>query len=96
MHDLDSSVLSLIEYDEERRALTAVFRESGRAYVYEAVPLEEYESMLCASSVGAYFNKHIRDCYPCREIVNVTHAARGRRSSRDARNGRAHKPSRAR
>jgi hypothetical protein len=58
---LQSAALQAVFYDEIRHALTATFRENGRTYIYEGVPQELYDRMLFADSVGAFFNRHIRD-----------------------------------
>lgn len=84
MQDIDSSALVQIGYDPDQRELIAVFRASGRRYAYEGVPVEEYEALLCAVSIGAWFNRRIRDRYPCHEILPPS-APPGRQSSRDGR-----------
>lgn len=48
--------------------LIATFRENQRTYAYMGVPQEEYDGLMQAESRGAYFNAHIRDHYPFREI----------------------------
>jgi KTSC domain len=68
MPALDSTALASVWYDEKRRLLGAVFRESWRTYVYEGVPPDEYAALMAAPSKGAWFNAHIRDRYPFREI----------------------------
>ncbi|MBV9549903.1 MAG: KTSC domain-containing protein [Alphaproteobacteria bacterium] len=60
---LQSSALKSVFYDEAHHALRATFRESGRTYVYEDVPQKLYDALLFANSVGAFFNRHIRDCF---------------------------------
>ena len=41
---------------------------SGRRYLYSAVPPEVMDSMRRAFAKGSWFNKRIRDSYPCREL----------------------------
>ena len=65
---VQSSALEQVSYDEVRHTLCATFRETGRTYIYEDVPQEVYDSLLFADSLGAYFNSHIRDHFPYREI----------------------------
>jgi len=65
---VQSSALEQVSYDEEDRTLCATFRESGRTYIYRDVPLELYDGLLFSDSLGAYFNAHIRDHFPFREI----------------------------
>jgi hypothetical protein len=65
---VQSSALEEVSYDEAAHTLCATFRESGRTYVYEGVPQEVYDGLIFSDSLGAYFNAHIRDQYPFREI----------------------------
>jgi len=65
---VQSTALESVSYDEARRALTATFRGSGRTYVYDGVPQELYDRLLFADSIGAFFNRYIRDCFRFREV----------------------------
>jgi hypothetical protein len=67
MPALESSALSYIRYDEQRRTLFVVFRETWRKYVYEDVSADEYAALMAAESKGAWFNAHIRDSHRFRE-----------------------------
>ncbi len=55
--------LAAVSYDEKSYALKATFWDSGRTYVYEGVPQKLYDALLFADSVGAFFNRHIRDSF---------------------------------
>ncbi|HTT96410.1 MAG TPA: KTSC domain-containing protein [Rhizomicrobium sp.] len=69
MPALDSEALSFVRYDPKERTLFASFRgRRHRSYVYDGVPPEEYEALMAAASKGAWFNAHIRDRYPFREV----------------------------
>jgi KTSC domain len=65
---VQSSALEQVSYDEGAATLCATFRESGRTYIYEDVPQDVYDALLFADSLGGYFNAHIRDCFPFREL----------------------------
>ena len=65
---VQSSALEQVSYDADAHTLIATFRDSGRTYVYDDVPEEVYDSLLFSDSLGAYFNAHIRDHFPYREI----------------------------
>ena len=65
---VQSSALEQVSYDEVSQTLCATFRDNGRTYLYEEVPQEVYDGLLFADSLGAYFNSHIRDQFPHREI----------------------------
>ena len=65
---VQSSAIEQVSYDSDAHTLIATFRDSGRTYVYADVPEEVYDSLLFSESLGAYFNTHIRDRFPYREI----------------------------
>ena len=65
---VQSAALEQISYDENAHTLCATFRDTGRTYIYQDVPQEIYDSLLFADSLSAYFNSHIRDHFPHREI----------------------------
>ena len=60
-----SSVIERILYDEDARALSIWFRETGR-YIYSDVPRAVYEALRRAPSAGRYYNACIKRRYPCR------------------------------
>jgi hypothetical protein len=55
-----SSVIRSFEYDPRRRELLIVF-QSGRRYIYRAVPPATFEELKGAASRGDFFNTHIRE-----------------------------------
>jgi KTSC domain len=65
---VQSSALEQVSYDETAHTLCATFRDSRRTYIYRDVPLELYDGMIAADSLGGYFNAHIRDHFPFREV----------------------------
>lgn len=62
MAQVHSSVIKFVRYDALARELT-VSLHTGRFYVYVDVPAERYEALLAATSKGAFYNEHIRDCF---------------------------------
>jgi hypothetical protein len=64
---MPSTVIRRFDYSPDRRELTVEF-VSGRRYLYSAVPPEEADSMRRAFAKGSWFNRKIRDSYPCREL----------------------------
>lgn len=62
---LSSSVIARVAYDEEQRALSIWFRETGR-YVYSDVPRAMYEALCKAPSAGRFYNACIKHRFPCR------------------------------
>jgi hypothetical protein len=63
---VDSSAISFIHYDEVAAELHVLFT-TGKAYVYYGVPRRIYGEMLRAPSLGAFFNRCIRDKYRYRQ-----------------------------
>jgi hypothetical protein len=69
MPPLDSEALSYVRYDAKTRTLFASFRgRRRRNYVYDGVLPEDYQELMASESKGAWFNAHIRDHYPFREV----------------------------
>jgi hypothetical protein len=62
---LASSAITRIAYDDEARALSIWFRETGR-YIYSDVPQTIYEGLCKAPSAGRFFNQCIKRRFPCR------------------------------
>ena len=67
---MPSTVIRRFMYVPEARELTIEF-VTGRRYVYSDVPDEDVEAFRSAFSKGAHFNRHIRDCFPCRELAAI-------------------------
>ena len=68
MPDVTSSVIARIRHEAATRVLTVTFL-SGRTYAYDGVSRRLYDDFLAAPSHGAFFNDHVRDRYPTREIT---------------------------
>jgi hypothetical protein len=64
---MPSSVIRSFTYDPVSRGLVIEF-VTGRVYLYSGVPQDEAEAFRAAFSKGRYFNAHIRDRYPAREL----------------------------
>jgi hypothetical protein len=63
MAAVDSSCAAAVGYDEEVANLYVTFKGSGLTYVYQNVPVEEYEALVNAASVGTHFNRAVKDRY---------------------------------
>jgi len=59
---VESSVLVSVGYDPQRRVLEVEF-VSGARYQYLDVPAQVHLELLQAPSLGAFFNREIRDHY---------------------------------
>lgn len=62
-----SSVIRGAWYKPGQSELDLLF-VSGRRYVYSQVPQSVAEAFASAPSKGAYYNRKIRNHYPCREV----------------------------
>ncbi len=59
---VNSSLLTSVGYDKKKKILEVEFT-SGTVYQYIDVPVEEYEALISADSLGQYFNWNIRKGY---------------------------------
>ncbi|MEM4204933.1 MAG: KTSC domain-containing protein [Candidatus Methanomethylicaceae archaeon] len=66
-HQVESSNLRSVGYDEATRTLEIEFH-SGGIYQYYDVPPEVYQELLCAPSLGKYFHAHIRNIYQYKRV----------------------------
>ena len=60
-------MIASIGYSQADEILEVEF-QNGRIYQYDGVPAAKHVSLLSADSVGAYFNKNIRDQYRSRYV----------------------------
>ena len=63
-----SASLRSVGYDPERHTLEVEFRQ-GRVYRYLGVPAAAHSRLVNASSIGAYFNRHIKPAYRCMRVM---------------------------
>jgi hypothetical protein len=61
---LQSTTLASAAYDQQQFLLQLEFR-NGSIYQYFQVPAHVYQDLLTAESKGQYFNRWIRDQFPC-------------------------------
>jgi hypothetical protein len=64
---VQSRLLAAMEYDQEQTILQLEFRD-GAVYQYFQVPRQTYQDLLRADSKGAYFNRLIRNVFPCSRL----------------------------
>jgi hypothetical protein len=65
---MPSTLIAAFDYDAAHARLTITFT-TGRIYQYFAVPAATARDFKAAFSKGSYFNRHIRNNYPFRELV---------------------------
>ena len=58
---VNSEAIRAVGYDGY--TLTVEFHTSDKPYAHPNVPYEVFEGLMQASSMGAYYNKHIRGKY---------------------------------
>lgn len=66
-----SSVMRTILYDITHSALIVHFN-SGTVWIYWDVPLEVYDGLISADSVGNYFNTHVRNFYNSEQYMTAS------------------------
>jgi len=62
LHPVESSNISALGYDEKTGELHVKFN-SGTQYAYAGVPLDTYEELIQAESIGSFFYHHIKGKY---------------------------------
>ena len=64
-----SSNINAIGYDPTSSVLEIEFRTGG-IYRYFGVPDTIYRALVTAPSIGAFFQKRIRDTYRCEQVFD--------------------------
>lgn len=64
---MPSTAIRALDYRPDKRELKVTFI-TGRQYVYHRVPEDIVRRFRSATSKGRFFNAHIRDRYPYREL----------------------------
>lgn len=65
---LESTSLASVQYDPTLHRLEVEFR-NGERYLYFQVPPCRYQELLDSDSKGAFFNRHIRNCFACKHLT---------------------------
>lgn len=64
---MPSTAIRRFEYRSDTSELLVTF-VTGRRYIYADVPDEVYRRFRAVTSKGGFFNRHIRDHFPYREL----------------------------
>ena len=67
MIPVSSSNIESIGYDEQNEQVYVKFI-NGNLYVYKGVPLDEFENLRYAPSLGSYLHKNYKNVYPYERI----------------------------
>ena len=73
--EVESSVFVAIGYEQISQTLRVVFN-SGAEYRYMGVPIQVYQNLCNAESMGREFNSSIRNRYECTVVQVLTVARR--------------------
>jgi len=71
MPKIESSAISHVGYQDQRRLLYVTYRGSGGSYVYVGVPRREYDDLLKADSKGLFINTRIKPRYKCQRLADA-------------------------
>jgi len=58
---VQSSNIAAVGYDNIKNCLYVQFKGKDTVYEYLGVPLETYEAMMTADSIGSFYAKNIRN-----------------------------------
>lgn len=67
MIPVQSSSIYEVGYEEDTQLLYIRFH-GNKTYSYNGVSAMEFDMLLGAPSVGVYFNRNIRNIYPCTKV----------------------------
>jgi hypothetical protein len=67
MIPVSSSNIESIGYDEQNQQVYIGFL-NGSLYVYKGVPLDEFENLRDAPSLGSYLHRNYKNVYPYERI----------------------------
>lgn len=65
---VNSISISSAAYAPDVQTLEVEFLHSGAVYAYFAVPEDLYRAFLASRSKGRFFNRRIRNVYPCVKV----------------------------
>lgn len=68
MVQLESSMISLADYNEELNEMFLIFKPDGVGYKFIDVPKCIYDDFLKSESKGKFFNENIKSEYGCIKI----------------------------
>jgi hypothetical protein len=66
---VQSSNIAAVGYDAVQNILYVQFKGKDTVYEYHGVPLDTYETMMSAESIGSYYAKNIRNVIKGQVVV---------------------------
>ena len=70
MHAVESSNVDQVGYDTEKKELHVRFKGNAATYCYADVPVEKFNELKAAKSVGKYLNKSIKGVHVFDKLPN--------------------------
>lgn len=67
MQSVSSSNVAAVGYEPEGMVVYVQFL-GGATYAYKGVPLQEFENLRMAPSVGSYLNRYFKNVYPYEKV----------------------------
>jgi hypothetical protein len=64
---VESSSIRSIGYDATTATLVVEFHDGDR-YAYDGAPARAHHDLVTAESIGAHFNREVRNAYACRRL----------------------------
>lgn len=71
---VESSNIASVGYDNIQNVLLIQFKGKDTVYAYQGVPVEVYNELMSAESIGSYYAKNIKKVYS-NEKVEPSHEA---------------------
>lgn len=72
----NSSCFSYVGFDNLNQKLVVVFRDSGAGYIYSDFSEHDYYLFSNSSSLGSYYNTHIKGSYPSEKVEDIDYFMR--------------------
>jgi YD repeat-containing protein len=97
LETVDSAAIHAIGYNPQSRILEIIFTNGG-IYRFAGVPAPLYRAMQCATSMGKFFQAHVRGQYPytrigrgrvARTVARTAWRPAGRKQARSGHGTRA-------
>ena len=71
MHDVESSNIAAIGYDQPAKELHVRFKGRPAVYVYRSVPMDRFEDLMRSESKGQYLSRMIKGTYEVTKLEEV-------------------------
>jgi uncharacterized protein YjhX (UPF0386 family) len=69
---VDSKLIEGVHFDEETKVLTVKLCYGQQPYAHHDVPLEVFQLMMSADSIGSFYSRNVKKQYPNQPLPEVT------------------------